>query len=62
MSFSVHPKTLIAWGWTSNPSVPYKEIQQFSPITWQALTDESSPDGCVTTTLEKIRELDPYFR
>ena len=57
-----------------NPERPLIEIQQFSPITWQALTDsdlqafyqtftnESNTDGCITTTLEKIIELDPYFR
>jgi len=57
-----------------NPQRPLKEIQQFSPITWQALTgsdlqtfyhtftNESNSDGCVITTLSKIIELDPYFR
>jgi len=57
-----------------NPERPLREIQQFSPITWQALTgsdlqtfhhtftNESSSDGCVVITLSKIIELDPYFR
>jgi hypothetical protein len=57
-----------------NPERPLNEVQQFYPITWQALTssdlqtfyqtfiDEGSSDKCVTTTLEQIMELDPYFR
>lgn len=56
-----------------NPNPPIAERQQASPIIWQDLTDsdlemfyrtftdESSPDGCFTTTLEKITALDPYF-
>jgi hypothetical protein len=56
-----------------NPERPLRDIQQFTPITWQALTgtdldafyrtftDETNPDGCVKTTLKKIMELDPYF-
>jgi len=60
-----------------NPEVsgaPLENIQQISPITWQeltgsdlqsfyrAFTDESNSNGCVITTLEKIKELDPYFQ
>jgi BarA-like signal transduction histidine kinase len=54
--------------------VPLEKNIQISLITWQALTDsdlqsfyqtftdENHPDQCITTTLEKIRELDPYFQ
>jgi len=57
-----------------NPKPPLRERQQTSPITWQALTGTNleefyrifiggtSPDGCFTTTFEKIIALDPYFR
>lgn len=57
-----------------NYEPPLKDRQQAYPITWQALTgsdlqafyqvftDENGTDGCVTTTLKKIRELDPYFQ
>lgn len=62
------------FGININPQRPLGEVQQFSRITWQALTggdlqtfydtfiDESNSDGCVVTTLSKIMELDPYFR
>lgn len=62
------------FGITINPQRPLSEVQQFSRITWQALTrgdlqtfydtftDESNSDGCFTTTISKIIELDPYFR
>lgn len=57
-----------------NPNPSLTERQQASPITWQALTsndlqaffetftDERNPYACVTTTLNKILELDPFFR
>jgi len=55
-----------------NPDPPLSERQHASPITWQALTNSDlqafyqiftqGPDACITTTLENITALDPYFR
>ena len=57
-----------------NPDRPLKELQEFFPVSWEALTatdleafyevftDGNNPDGCVTTTLEQIQALQPDFR
>ncbi len=57
-----------------NPERSLIERQEFRPVTWQALTGtdldafyqiftgETNLDACVTTTLEQIQELQPYFR
>lgn len=57
-----------------NPSLTKEERETIYRSTWQGLTgtdltafyqkftDETNPDACFTTTVEKILELDPYFR
>jgi len=57
-----------------NPERPLKELQEFSPVTWRALTGmdldafyktftgENAFDACVTTNLEQIQALQPSFR
>lgn len=57
-----------------NPSMTKEERDEVYPLAWweltgtdltafyQKFTDESNPDACFTTTVEKILELDPYFR
>jgi hypothetical protein len=57
-----------------NPERSLKELQGFSPVSWQALTgtdlgefyrmftDNTNLDPCVKTDLEQIQSLQPYFR
>jgi hypothetical protein len=57
-----------------NPERPLKELQNVFPVTWQALTNTdldayyqkftsgNAFDACVTTNLEQIQTLQPYFR
>lgn len=57
-----------------NPERPLIERQDFYPVTWQALTstdletfyqmftDETDPNVCITTNLEQIQLLQPFFR
>lgn len=57
-----------------SPERSLKERREFYPVTWRALTDmdleafykiftnEANPDACITTNLEQIQLLQPYFR
>jgi hypothetical protein len=57
-----------------NPERPLEKLQEFYPVTWQALTgtdleafyqkftDEADLDACITTTLKQIQALQPDFR
>jgi hypothetical protein len=55
-----------------NPERPLKELREFYPVTWQALTGTDSGafyqlftanlDKCIATTLAKILVLQPSFR
>lgn len=57
-----------------NPESSLKELEEFRPVTWEALantdleafyqllTDETNPDACIETTLEQIQTLQSYFR
>jgi len=57
-----------------NPERSLEKLEEFRPVTWEALTgtdleafyrmftDETNPDACITTTLEQIQALQPSFR
>jgi hypothetical protein len=57
-----------------NPERSLKELQGFSPVTWQELTstdlptfyaiftNDVNPDTCIETTLQEVESLQPTFR